>query len=67
MAGGGMKDVDKVVRQLRRQGYTVTRGRRSGHWQVRDKDGRLVAVTSGTPSDPRSLANFRAQMKRAAA
>jgi hypothetical protein len=52
-----------VLRQLRRAGYRVTRAR-SGHWHVRDSNGRLVAVTSATPSDRRAIANLRATVRR---
>lgn len=62
-----MKDLDALVRKLRRDGYSVTTGRRSGHYKVRDKAGRIVAVTGSTPSDPRSLRNFKGQLRRAEA
>ena len=61
-----MNDLDQLIRKLRRDGYSVTRGRKN-HWQVRDKGGRLLAATSSTPSDHRSLRNFRGQLRRAEA
>ena len=60
-----MSDTAKLLRSLRRQGYSVSKARRSGHWHVRDSGGRLVAVAASTPSDSRSLRNFRSQMRRA--
>jgi hypothetical protein len=50
-----VKDVDKIVRDLRRQGYDVKKGRR------------LVAVFGSTPSDRKSLRNLRGQLRRAEA
>lgn len=61
------KDQEEMLRQLGRDGYTVTRSPGSGHWHVRDAAGRLLAVASSTPSDPRSMANLRSQMARAKA
>lgn len=62
-----MKDIDTLLRQLRRQGYTVTKGRRSGHIKVRNARGRLLAVTGSTPSDRRSLRNLKSDLRRAEA
>ena len=59
-----MKDVDKIVRDLRRQGYDVKKGRRLSHYQVREGR-RLVAVFGSTPSDVKSLRNLRGQLRRA--
>jgi hypothetical protein len=59
-----MSDLTAFLRQLRRRGYSV-RLARSGHWHVRDRRGRLVAIASGTTSDRRSLANLRANLRRA--
>jgi hypothetical protein len=62
-----VSDTAKFLRGLRSEGYTVTKARRSGHWHVRDAGGRLIAVTSGTPSDYRSLRNLRGELRRAGA
>lgn len=59
-----MTDLAAFLRDLRRRGYTVTKARRSSHWHIRDRHGRLVAVTGSTPSDRRSLANLRASLRR---
>jgi hypothetical protein len=62
-----VNDLDALIRRLRRDGYSVSRGRKSSHWHVRDKRGRLVAVTSSTPSDWRGLRNFESRLRRAGA
>lgn len=59
-----MRDVDAVVRDLRRQGYEVRKGRHSSHYQVR-KGRRLLAVFGSTPSDRKSLRNLKGQLRRA--
>ena len=59
-----MSDLDKLLQQLQRAGWRVVKTR-GGHWKVYSPDGQAQVVTSGTPSDRRALANFRAQLKRA--
>lgn len=59
-----MDELTAYLAQLRRRGYQV-RLSKSGHWHIRDERGHLVAVTSGTPGDRRSLLNFRATLRRA--
>jgi hypothetical protein len=51
------------MRDLRRQGYDVSMGKR-GHWHVR-KGGRLLAVTGSTPGDRNALKNLKGQLRRA--
>jgi len=62
-----MRDLDATLRDLRGRGYKVARGRRSSHWQVRDKSGRLLAVVSSTPGDRNALRNLKGQLRRAEA
>jgi hypothetical protein len=57
-----VKDVTAAMRKLRRAGYDVTKGR---HWKVRDGNGRLLAVVSGTTSDRNSLQNLKRDLRRA--
>lgn len=61
-----MKDIDALLRKLGPPvGYTLTRGKRTGHWKVYDSAGRMVTSMSSTPSDYRSLRNFKGQLRRA--
>lgn len=57
-------DDRKLMDWLAGKGYTVLRAA-SGHWKVFD-DERLIAVTSGTPSDWRSRHNFLRDIRRRA-
>jgi len=59
----GRKDIAKVIRELRAQGFEVKPGR-SGHWKVY-KDGRLIATLPATPSDVRGVRNTIAVLRRA--
>jgi predicted RNA binding protein YcfA (HicA-like mRNA interferase family) len=61
------RDLERFLRKLSQAGYKVTRKTGSGHWHVRNPTGELVAVTSSTPSDVRTLRNFRSEMRRAGA
>lgn len=58
------KDTKKVLAEAERQGFTV-RTTSKGHAQVRDADGQVVAVFSGTASDVRALRNGIAALRRA--
>lgn len=60
-----MKDLDALLRRLRKQGYDITKGRR-GHLKIRDGEGRIVANSSSTPSDWRGIKNLKGQLRRAA-
>lgn len=59
-----MKDVDAIVRRLRRDGYTVTRSRGTSHLKV-SRNGRLLAVVSSTTGDRNSLQNLKRDLRRA--
>jgi hypothetical protein len=61
-----VSDLGKLLRSLSRDGYSVAKSR-AGHWKVRDSRGHLIAVASSTPSDHRSLRNFRGALRRAGA
>jgi hypothetical protein len=58
------KDTQKVLKEAKRQGFTV-HPTTKGHAQVRNTDGRVVAVFSGTSGDVRALRNGIAQLRRA--
>ena len=65
MRGGTVdKDTKKILAEAERQGFTVRRTSK-GHHQVRDADGRIVAVFAGTASDHRSIRNSLAALSRA--
>ncbi|WNO28743.1 HicA-like toxin [Microbacterium phage FlameThrower] len=57
------KDLKKLIKAVESQGCVVTVSTK-GHWLF-NKDGRRVAVTGSTPSDPRSFANLKADLRRA--
>jgi hypothetical protein len=57
------KDIRRLLKDLARQGFTTNRTSR-GHVAVR-RDGMIVAVLAGTPSDWRSYRNALAQLRRA--
>ena len=66
MTEGLTSDLRQLVRDLRRQGFSVDRTR-GGHLMVRCPDGRAVCTLSGTPGDRRAHRNARAQLRRAGA
>lgn len=57
------KDLRKIAKALTKQGFDVEVTRK-GHLIV-SRDGRAVAVFSGTPSDWRSMKNSLADARRA--
>jgi hypothetical protein len=59
-----VNDLKAMLRRLRREGYEVTKGKRSSHWHVRDGSGRLVAVIGSTPSDRKALRNLLGRIRR---
>ncbi|TWE07390.1 hypothetical protein [Rudaeicoccus suwonensis] len=57
------KEIRELITDLHGQGFAVRRTRR-GHFQV-TKNGQVVAVIAGTPSDYRSSRNGLAALRRA--
>lgn len=57
------KDLKKIVKALREQGFDV-KVTRKGHLTV-TRDGRLVTTFSGTASDWRSMKNALSHARRA--
>lgn len=53
----------RVIQALVGQGFTFKVGG-SGHWQVRNRDNRLVATMPVSPSDSRGWLNFIRDLKR---
>lgn len=62
---GTRKDTEKILRALRKQGWTAERTGRS-HWRCVAPDGTII-ITSGTGGGGRGLANFRSQLRKAGA
>lgn len=57
------KDMKALLRQARRQGFTITYNHR-GHQRVRNPATGQRAVVSATPSDGRAVRNARADLRR---
>ena len=57
------KEVEQLIRVAEDQGWRTRRTKR-GHVVFYAPDGEGTAGTGGTPSDHRSIKNFRAQLKR---
>jgi hypothetical protein len=58
------KEVTEIIRQLESQGWTVTKGKRSGHWKAMAPGGNGIAYFPGTPSDWRSVANTKSRLRQ---
>jgi hypothetical protein len=59
-----MNDVDKALRDLQRQGYTVSMTKKN-HRQVRDPSGRIVASTGHYGGGLRQVRHLRNNIRRA--
>ncbi|MFE6272207.1 hypothetical protein ACFVQ9_25840 [Streptomyces goshikiensis] len=57
------KEVKQLIKAIEKQGFN-TRPTKNGHYQVH-KGTTFVTVIPGTPSDPRSLKNCLAYLKKA--
>ncbi len=58
------KEIDRVVRQLIRQGWRFRRGGK--HGRLTHPDGQQTLTVAKSPSDYRSLLNFRRDLRKAA-
>lgn len=58
------KEIDVLVRQLVRQGWSFTRGKK--HGRLRPPCGRTALTVPGTPSDCRAFLNFRRDLRHVA-
>lgn len=56
------KDIDQLVRQLVRQGWSFQRGGK--HGQLTHPDGRPKLIVAKSPSDFRSLHNFQRDLRK---
>lgn len=58
------KEIAALIKDLERAGYTVKRTKKN-HWLViNSQTGRRVTTLPSTPSDPRSLKNATAALRR---
>jgi predicted RNA binding protein YcfA (HicA-like mRNA interferase family) len=57
------KDLRPLVKQLKKNGYTVAQTR-GNHYGVYAPDGKLLQVIAGTTSDHRSMKNLKADLRR---
>lgn len=63
MAKGVSKETKELIKALEAQGYSVQRTRNS-HWLIRNPEGKAIATMASTPSDPRSMKNAIAALRR---
>jgi predicted RNA binding protein YcfA (HicA-like mRNA interferase family) len=57
------KELDQLIRQLVRQGWNFRRGGK--HGRITHPDGRPTLTVAKSPSDCRSLDNFRRDLRKA--
>ena len=57
------KEFDVLVRQLLRQGWSFSRGKK--HGELRPPMGHQMLIVPGTPSDIRAILNFRRDLRHA--
>lgn len=58
------KDIDQVIRQLIRQGWSFRRGGK--HGRLTHPDGQQTLTVANSPSDYRSFHNFRRDLRKIA-
>lgn len=63
MAKGSNKETAKIVKELRRQGWEVTKTN-GNHWKAVSPHGKGVCFFPSTPGEGRSIQNTRAHLKR---
>lgn len=63
MAKGANKEINRIVAELRRQGWTVEKTK-ANHWKAESPHGKGTCFFSSTPGEGRSIQNTRAQLKR---
>jgi hypothetical protein len=61
----GKRDIEQMIRQCRRDGWTIVRTRK--HYKWIPPDGGDFFITAVTPSDSHVIANIRSHIKRALA
>ena len=55
-------EIKKLLREVQLEGWLVTKGRK--HYRLMPPGGGPMIFVSATPSDQRTLANVRSQIKR---
>lgn len=60
---GARRDVEQIVKQLRRNHGCTAELRKNGHWRVHRK-GRQSITTAGSPSDRRATQRIRSDVRR---
>lgn len=63
---GSGKDLNEILRKLEQQGWRLEKGR-GGHWKCYAPDGVSMVTLQGSQGGGRSLANAKAQLRRAGA
>lgn len=63
MSRGASRESAQIRRKLEKLGCTLSRTK-AGHWKVRHPSSTATYTMSGTPSDIRTLANLRADLRR---
>jgi hypothetical protein len=61
--GATMKEITKVLRQAKRDGWIVTITR-NNHFRLTHESSRAVTFAASTESDWRSLLNLKARLRR---
>lgn len=64
MSGTIHRDFRPLAKVAERSGWTIEVSK-TCHLKWRDPMGRLVTVSAGTPSDPRSVKHLRTELRRA--
>ena len=59
------KDVKRMVRCAEKAGWSVRRRPGATHVQLMSPDGVTIVTVESTPSDPRSIRNTAARLRRA--
>jgi hypothetical protein len=61
-----MKDLDKILRDLRRSGWATVTRTKGGHFKITPADeGQSIIICPGTSVSRRSISDLRCQLRRA--
>lgn len=56
-------DIRDILDEIQKRGFAVEQRKKTHHWKVTAPNGEIT-FTSSTPSDHRTIRNFRAWVKR---